>query len=76
MVMKFSGISYEECCRQTKKPFTFSVCLTFCFSLLAALYESWGSAFAVMLAVPIGVSGHSHTYFTALTISNNDAQIG
>jgi multidrug efflux pump subunit AcrB len=59
-----SGFSYEwadesreEVISGSRAPIVFALSLLFVFLCLAALYESWGVPFAVLLCVPTGLFG-------------------
>jgi HAE1 family hydrophobic/amphiphilic exporter-1 len=74
---EFSGLSREEIQSGSSTVYIFSLSILFVFLFLAALYESWGVPFSVLLAVPIGAFGAilTLTFIPALT-NNVYAQIG
>ena len=73
---EWSGISRQEKESAGKAPIVFGLAIVFVFLFLAALYESWATPFAVLLAVPLGVFGAMlGLWLTGLT-NNIYAQIG
>lgn len=74
---EFSGMSREEISSGNMTVYIFSLSIIFVFLFLAALYESWGVPFSVMLAVPIGAFGAILTLTFIPSLTNNVyAQIG
>ncbi len=53
----FSGLSREEISSGTQSLYIFILCLLFVYFLLSAQYESYILPFAVLLTLPIGLSG-------------------
>ncbi len=53
----FSGLSREELSSGTQSVYIFLLCLVFVYFLLSAQYESYILPFAVLLSLPIGLSG-------------------
>jgi multidrug efflux pump len=53
----WTGQSYEERAAGAQTPMLYSLSLIVIFLCLAALYESWSTPTAIMLAVPLGVIG-------------------
>ena len=53
----WSDMAYQEKLSGNQAPMLYAVSLLFVFLCLAGLYESWSIPFAVMLAVPVGISG-------------------
>ncbi|WP_413205194.1 efflux RND transporter permease subunit [Rhodospirillum sp. A1_3_36] len=54
---QWSGLSYEERLVGSQAPMLYALSVLVVFLCLAALYESWSTPFAVLLAVPLGVLG-------------------
>lgn len=54
---EWTGLSFQERLTGSQTLYLYSISLLIVFLSLAALYESWSTPFAVMLAVPIGVLG-------------------
>ncbi len=54
---EYSGISREEQNSGAQMVYIFVLCLSFVYLLLSALYESYLLPFAVLLSLPIGLSG-------------------
>ena len=54
---EFSGLTREELSSGTQSAYIFLLCLVFVFFLLSAQYESYILPFAVLLSLPIGLSG-------------------
>ena len=54
---EFTGTSLQELEASATRLKIFALSVFFVFLFLAALYESWGVPFAVLLAVPIGIFG-------------------
>jgi HAE1 family hydrophobic/amphiphilic exporter-1 len=54
---EFSGISREEQSSGSQSVYVFILCLIFVYFLLSAQYESYLLPFAVLLSLPIGLSG-------------------
>lgn len=74
---EFSGLSYEELQAGSKTVYIFILSVLFVFLFLAALYESWGVPFSVILAVPVGAFGAILTLTLTPSLTNNVyAQIG
>lgn len=74
---EFSGLSREEILAGNKTLLILSISVIFAFLFLAALYESWSTPFAVLLAVPLGAFGAISALSLNPSLSNNVyAQIG
>jgi HAE1 family hydrophobic/amphiphilic exporter-1 len=54
---EFSGLTREELSTGTQSAYIFLLCLVFVFFLLSAQYESYILPFAVLLSLPIGLTG-------------------
>jgi HAE1 family hydrophobic/amphiphilic exporter-1 len=54
---EFSGLTREELSSGTQSAYIFLLCLVFVYFLLSAQYESYILPFAVLLSLPIGLSG-------------------
>jgi len=54
---EYSGISREEQAAGSQTIFIFLLCLAFVYLLLSAQYESYLLPFAVLLSLPVGLSG-------------------
>jgi len=54
---EFSGISREEQSSGTQSIYVFILCLVFVYFLLSAQYESYLLPFAVLLSLPVGLTG-------------------
>jgi multidrug efflux pump subunit AcrB len=54
---EWTGTVYQEKLSQGKEGFTFGLAAILVFLFLAALYESWSTPMAVILAVPLGLFG-------------------
>lgn len=54
---EFSGISREEQSSGTQSVYVFILCLVFVYFLLSAQYESYLLPFAVLLSLPVGLTG-------------------
>jgi hydrophobic/amphiphilic exporter-1 (mainly G- bacteria), HAE1 family len=54
---EYSGISREEQAAGSQTIFIFLLCLSFVYLLLSAQYESYLLPFAVLLSLPVGLSG-------------------
>jgi multidrug efflux pump len=54
---EWTGTVYQEKLAQGKEGFTFGLAAVLVFLFLAALYESWSTPMAVILAVPLGIFG-------------------
>jgi len=67
----FSGLTREEISSGTQSLYIFILCLVFVYFLLSAQYESYILPFAVLLSLPIGLSG---TYIFAV-ITGIDSNI-
>ncbi len=74
---EFSGLSREEINAGNSTVTIFALSILFVFLFLAALYESWSTPFAVLLAVPVGAFGAivALTFLPRLS-DNVYAQIG
>lgn len=72
---EYSGISREEVKSGSQTTIIFALCLIFVYLLLSALYESYILPLAVILSLPIGLSGLYLFVFLAMmsggTIVNN-----
>ncbi|MEJ2637234.1 MAG: multidrug efflux RND transporter permease subunit [Calditrichia bacterium] len=68
---QFTGTSLQEEEAGSAKARVFLLAIFFVFLFLAALYESWGVPFAVLLAIPIGIFGA----FLALELDSLAASI-
>ncbi|WP_295673669.1 efflux RND transporter permease subunit [uncultured Mucilaginibacter sp.] len=53
----FSGLTREEIASGTQSLYIFMLCLVFVYFLLSAQYESYVLPFAVLLSLPIGLTG-------------------
>src|SRR6202000_2955046 len=53
----FSGLTREEISSGTQSIYIFALCLIFVYFLLSAQYESYILPFAVLLSLPIGLTG-------------------
>jgi len=60
---EFSGLTREEVASGTQSLYIFALCLVFVYFLLSAQYESYILPFAVLLSLPIGLTG---TYLFAV----------
>ncbi|SDP74133.1 hydrophobic/amphiphilic exporter-1, HAE1 family [Mucilaginibacter sp. OK268] len=54
---EFSGLTREELTAGTQSAYIFMLCLVFVYFLLSAQYESYILPFAVLLSLPVGLSG-------------------
>ena len=54
---QWTGLSYQQQLSGAQAPALYAISLVVVFLCLAALYESWAVPVAVMLVVPVGVSG-------------------
>jgi hydrophobe/amphiphile efflux-1 (HAE1) family protein len=54
---EWTGTVYQEKLAEGKEGYTFGLAAILVFLFLAALYESWSTPFAVILAVPLGIFG-------------------
>jgi len=54
---QWSGQSLQEIISGNQAPLLFALSILVVFLCLAALYESWSIPFAVMLVVPVGITG-------------------
>jgi HAE1 family hydrophobic/amphiphilic exporter-1 len=54
---EFSGLTREEISSGTQSVYIFLLCLVFVYFLLSAQYESYILPFAVLLSLPIGLTG-------------------
>lgn len=66
----YKGMSREESTSSSQSTVIFGLCIVFVFFLLSAQYESYVLPFAVLIAIPVGLSG----VFVGITfaqISNN-----
>jgi HAE1 family hydrophobic/amphiphilic exporter-1 len=74
---EFSGLSREEIIAGNTTVLIFFISVVFAFLFLSALYESWATPFAVLLAVPLGAFGAITALSLNPSLSNNVyAQIG
>lgn len=79
---EFGGLSREEVNAGNKSTLIFALSIVFVFLFLAALYESWGVPFSVLLAVPLGAFGAIIALIFVPMLGGNDltdnvyAQIG
>lgn len=53
----WTGLAYQERQSGNQAPYLYALSILVVFLSLAALYESWSTPFAVLLAVPVGVIG-------------------
>lgn len=54
---EWTGTVYQQRLAEGKEGYTFGLAAILVFLFLAALYESWSTPFAVILAVPLGIFG-------------------
>ncbi len=54
---EWTGTVYQQKLAEGKEGYTFGLAAILVFLFLAALYESWSTPFAVILAVPLGIFG-------------------
>ena len=54
---EWTGTVYQQKLSEGKEGYTFGLAAILVFLFLAALYESWSTPFAVILAVPLGIFG-------------------
>ncbi len=74
---EFSGLTREEIAAGSSTFYVFLLSIVFVFLFLTALYESWSTPFAVLLAVPLAGFGAILALSSSSTLSNNIyAQIG
>ncbi len=74
---EFSGLSREEIAAGGRTFYVFLLSIVFVFLFLTALYESWSTPFAVLLAVPLAGFGAISALTLDPYLSNNIyAQIG
>ncbi len=74
---EFSGLTREEIAAGSSTFYVFLLSLVFVFLFLTALYESWSTPFAVLLAVPLAGFGAILALSSSTTLTNNIyAQIG
>lgn len=67
---EFSGITREELANNSQTVFIFLLCLIFVYLLLSAQYESYLLPLAILLAIPVGISG-AFLFALLFGISNN-----
>jgi len=67
---EFSGLIREEISGKSQSVYIFILCLIFVYLLLSAQYESYIIPFAILLTVPVGLSG-AFMFAWMLGISNN-----
>jgi len=70
---EWSGISFQEKLAAGTQGLIFALAITFVFLFLAALYESWGIPFSILLGIPTGVFGALLAVF--LTKLSNDVYV-
>ncbi|ASK29965.1 hydrophobe/amphiphile efflux-1 family RND transporter [Chryseobacterium sp. T16E-39] len=66
----YKGMSREEATSSSQSVMIFGLCIVFVFFLLSAQYESYILPFAVLIAIPIGLSG-VFVGITLAELSNN-----
>lgn len=66
----FGGISREENNTKNSTVLIYAICILFIYLILAALYESYFTPFAVLLAIPFGLAG-SFLFAKLMGIENN-----
>jgi HAE1 family hydrophobic/amphiphilic exporter-1 len=66
----FSGLTREEISSGTQSLYIFVLCLVFVYFLLSAQYESYILPFAVLLSLPIGLTG-TYLFATIAGIGSN-----
>ncbi|MDH7459980.1 efflux RND transporter permease subunit [Chitinophagaceae bacterium 26-R-25] len=67
---EYSGLVREELSGKSQSTFIFLLCLIFVYLLLSAQYESYVLPFAILLTVPIGLSG-AFLFANIMGVSNN-----
>src|SRR6202000_2633309 len=67
---EFSGLTREEIASGTQSVYIFALCLIFVYFLLSAQYESYILPFAVLLSLPIGLTG-TYLFATIFNIGSN-----
>ncbi|MBC8085059.1 MAG: efflux RND transporter permease subunit [Hymenobacter sp.] len=67
---EFSGLTREEQSSGTQAIYVFGLCLVFVYLLLSAQYESYLLPFAVLLSLPVGLSG-TYVFAKLFGIDNN-----
>ncbi|OGX91900.1 efflux RND transporter permease subunit [Hymenobacter coccineus] len=67
---EFSGLSREEQSSGTQSIYVFALCLVFVYLLLSAQYESYLLPFAVLLSLPVGLTG-TFVFAKLFGIDNN-----
>lgn len=67
---EFSGMSREESQSSNTIIYVFSLCLIFVYFLLAAQYESYLLPFAILISIPLGLTG-SFLFALMMGCSNN-----
>jgi hydrophobe/amphiphile efflux-1 (HAE1) family protein len=74
---EWTGTVFQQKRSEGKEPITFGLSTILVLLLLAALYESWATPFAVVLAVPLGIfgalaglwlTGHAYDVYTQIGI--------
>jgi hydrophobe/amphiphile efflux-1 (HAE1) family protein len=74
---EWTGTVFQQKRSEGKEPITFGLSTILVLLLLAALYESWSTPFAVVFAVPLGIfgalcglwlSGHAYDVYTQIGI--------
>lgn len=70
---EWSGISFQEKLAAGTQGLIFALAIIFVFLFLAALYESWGIPFSILLGIPTGVFGALLAVF--LTKLSNDVYV-
>ncbi|WP_299942776.1 multidrug efflux RND transporter permease subunit [uncultured Microbulbifer sp.] len=73
---EWTGISLQEVTSGNLVPILFSLAIVFVYLFLVAQYESWSIPFAVLLCVPIAISGAMLMVWLAGSINNLYTQIG
>jgi len=66
----YSGLSREEVSAGSQTIFIYALCIVFVFFLLSALYESYIIPLAVLLSLPVGLSG-VYLFAKIMGIDNN-----
>jgi len=67
---EFSGVSREEKSAGSQAIYVFIMCFLFVYFLLSALYESYLLPFAVLLSIPVGLTG-TFMFAKIFDIENN-----
>ncbi|WKD48434.1 efflux RND transporter permease subunit [Microbulbifer spongiae] len=73
---EWTGISFQEVTAGNLVPILFSLAIIFVYLFLVAQYESWSIPCAVLLCVPIAISGAMLMVWLAGSINNLYTQIG